>query len=210
MNFSFLLELLAGSSSVKYLSGATYRVNDDWPDGSCQFRDIMDYRTNPYVVGVGSWWWKHSLACGQCILIENGNRRSWGIVADYCPECTPRQLDVSPQISRQLSPTGITQNYPTLNVSLAQCRYIPSHPLRYQFYDGSSDWVWYLGVQYTSEPILALKINDQPAQHDGYGRWVVRGKRGQNRITLRNNHTSVNDTIDWQPGTREVWSKISF
>jgi hypothetical protein len=86
-------------------SGATFRGNSDMGNtiGSCQFgllkknMNYVDSGFNPYLVGVGSYFWKGSSSCGQCLLLRNpkNGRSVVSMITDYCPPpCTSKQLDL--------------------------------------------------------------------------------------------------------------------
>lgn len=108
---------------VFYDSGATYRGRDSVAENSCQYQEAkyMDSLTSPHIVGVGSWWWQHSLSCGQCLLIRTDKKEAIGVIGDYCPGCSPRQLDLNPTLSASLSLKHKPQNYQVLHVAKVPC-----------------------------------------------------------------------------------------
>lgn len=156
-------------------SGATFRGDDSVPENSCQFMGAryMDSLSSPHIVGVGKWWWLDSLACGQCIAIRAGNLTVMGVIGDYCPGCTPRQLDLNKRLSAKLSPRGKPQNFQTLSVGLADCRYVPAQPLTLHLHRDSNPWVMYVQVLFATQPAVAIRFGAVDAWRDKYGRWVV-------------------------------------
>lgn len=169
--------LVNSTAGIKWLqSGATWRGTDSHPENSCQYKSAryMDSLTSPYIIGVGAWWWRKSVACGQCLLLRAGNRVAVGVVGDYCPPpCTPRQLDLNPALSKALSPTNRTQNYATLEVAYVPCGYKPNVDPYLHMHRDSNPWVMYIQVLFTKHPVLEFSFGGVPGYHDAFGRWVL-------------------------------------
>ena len=163
-------------------AGATFRTNATMGQYgmSCQFYQppeiqYMHPGLNPYVAGVGRHWWANSKSCGQCIKITNthNNKSGLAIIADYCPECTPRQLDLGDKVSRKLSSHDKPENYGAwLKVENVECDWQPAQQPTFAVHKDSSAWHWYVIPQFLSAPLKSITIENQQASHDNYGRWV--------------------------------------
>lgn len=156
------------------ITGATFR--SDRVMGkygmSCQYwkADLkyMSSGHSRYLTGVGQWWWDESRACGQCLLI---NDRVLVVIADYCPNCSPKQLDLNDQASASLNTRERPMNYNHLRVRKVACDW--RHKAGVWKDVGSDRRVWYLIPLYLPQPLKSLKVGNTQAYHDKYGRWVV-------------------------------------
>ena len=143
---------------------------------SCQYWKpplrYMHAGDNQYLVGVGDWWWDNSDTCGQCLIVKNGNRTVNLVIADYCPECSPKQLDINQYASAALSPRERPQNFRNLTVYKGDCVWETRQP-RIFLDQGSSMYNWYMIPLYFPRPALSVEVLGQKAYHDNYGRWVI-------------------------------------
>ena len=150
---------------------------------SCQFWQpgVLEYLhpTHPQVIGVGEWWWKESRQCHQCLLLSNNlnNHTTKVLIADYCPECTPRQLDLNDKASAKLSSKNRPENYYNLTAREIPCQTINSVPLLFRD-KGSSIYHWYLIPLNIKHPLKNITLPDKnSAEHDKYGRWILHFNR---------------------------------
>lgn len=158
-------------------SGATYR-DTVGNENACQYNvsHFMHSGTNPHIVGVGSWWWDGSKVCGQCLRIMNvhNGKEVTGVVGDYCPECSPRQLDLSQSLSMRLNDGKKPSNCDTLLVAKVDCDWYPKpQPVQYFLYPGSDNWQLYVAFMLDAQPAQAVTVNGSRGVHDLYGRWYV-------------------------------------
>lgn len=187
------------------ITGATYRGNSDMggSQGSCQFwqkntLNYIDSGWNPYLVGVGAFFFDSSKACGQCLLILNPKTKKYivSVITDYCPPpCSSRQLDIQVAGSAFLASgnsfnsvpyKGGPENYSNLQVWKVECDW-KNHLLEYYFDTGSSRFHFYLILLYASVPPTRVEIYkvdnsflgksiiaiNTKITHDTYGRWVI-------------------------------------
>lgn len=186
-----LVNLLVPSLSVPYLdiseqalsqdiewihrAGATYRGDDSVFDGSCQYQKAgyMHSLDSEYLVGVGLKLWKNSTLCGQCLLLRHGNYTHVGIIGDFCPDCSPLQLDLNPHLSAKLN-GGKKRNIMNLSIALVPCHWQPQSVRPSIFvYNSSSPWVLYLTILHAKNVAKTVSVNGIKAYHDNFGRWVA-------------------------------------
>lgn len=155
---------------------------------SCQFWQpgLLEYLhpTHPLITGVGSWWWEESRQCHQCLKLTNklNNLSTTVMIADYCPECTPRQLDLNDRASAKLSSRKRPENYYNLSAKLIPCS--PKFPTQLFLDKGSSNFNWYIIPLHISTPFLNMSTQDKKAYHDRYGRWVFHWPKKKTTPTL--------------------------
>lgn len=179
--------LLLASGSIlgpEVPSGSTYRTNTTMGHYgmSCQYWRVPEMRfmhpgLNQYLTGVGSWWWRESSSCGQCIKVTEPetDRSVVLVIGDYCPECTPRQLDMNDWASRKLNDRNKALNYQKLFVERVECDW--PRGVEFKLHRDSSKWHWYIIPVFLREPLISLKCRGQAAYHDKYGRWVIEFKK---------------------------------
>lgn len=214
------------SSTMKI--GATFRGHKDMGDtqGSCQFwqknyLNFIDSGWNPYIIGVGRGLWDDSKNCGKCALIKNPKTgfSIVSIITDFCPECSPKQIDIQLAGSAFLASgnslnskpyKGGPENYDNLELKFVECDF-SSHKLEYYFDTGSSEFHWYLIVMYNSLPfddidVIGLKngkdsFRGDTKGHDKFGRWVIEFKgtafRGEYKLKLKIGSKTYEDRITW-------------
>jgi hypothetical protein len=168
-------------------TGATFRTNENMGmyGMSCQYWQppkltYMHPGFNPYLTGAGSWWWRNSSACGQCLEVKRGDAAVILVIADYCPECTPKQLDMNNYASEILNNNNRARNYLDLKVRRVSCDWggAAINVNRYYYLDkGSSIFNWYVIPLYLERPLTSLRVYDTDAYHDKYGRWVLAFKK---------------------------------
>lgn len=236
-DLSSMFQLGYGSENVDHkvqLAGATFRSNTGMGgyDGSCQYWqkglfNFADPGWNPYLVGVGSYFWNNSVACGQCLHVTNpANGNSVVVVVtDYCPPpCSSRQLDLQASSSAFLASgtstnsipyKGGPQNYASLQVRRVECDW-KGEPLMYWFSTGSSAYSWYIIIAFQTIPVIDIKVEKLDltdptkvigagynAHHDKYGRWAISFKgisgAGLYRLTLwgKGQKNPIQDRIYW-------------
>lgn len=164
-------------------SGATFRTNHTMGHFgmSCQYwqpkygLEYMHPGLNEYLTGVGRWWWDGSKECGRCLLI---NKTVVVAIADYCPECTPRQLDLNDKASKKLSRRNRPENYRDLHVKIVDCKW-KGKVAGVWLDKGSNVYNWYVIPLYLRQPLARVRVGFINAVHDRYGRWVVSFKRGE-------------------------------
>lgn len=111
------------------------------------------------------------MSCGQCLEVSRANRSVVIVVADYCPECSPKQLDINDMASSKLSTRNRPENYVDLQVKKVVCNW---HAKRQYYLDkGSSVYNWYIIPLFLERPLKSLSVLNQSAIHDKYGRWVI-------------------------------------
>lgn len=159
-------------------SGSTFRTNEGMGHYgmSCQYWQpprlkYMHPGLNRYLTGVGSWWWKDSYVCGQCLEIRRFSKNVVVVVGDYCPECTPMQLDLIDIASRKLSFHNKPENYDDIKVRKVSCDW--PHKRQYYLDKGSSVYNWYIIPLFLERPLISLRAMNHSGYHDKYGRWVV-------------------------------------
>lgn len=159
-------------------AGATYRPAESL-GMSCQFYqppnlNYIDAETNVFVVGVSRHLFRRSLQCHQCILI---NETVLGIIADYCPKCTPYQLDLNPFQSKELnSKEGQRRprnyEFKELRFRRVDCAF-GTFP-KFYFDKGSSRKYLYLIPLFVKKPLHSVETSDGArVMHDTFGRWVT-------------------------------------
>lgn len=159
-------------------SGATYRTNQTMGHFgmACQYWQppaltYLHPGESVYLTGVGSYWWRDSRECGRCLLVNSGAKYVSLVVSDYCPECSPRQLDINDNAVRLLSSKGQLQNFQKLTVMKVKCHW---QDKPYFYLDkGSSVYNWYLIPLNFPQPLVRVTVLEQEAQHDKYGRWAI-------------------------------------
>ena len=218
-------------------AGGTFRGHVDMggKPGSCQLWDkaymkYMDPGWNPYIVGVGSYFFNESLACGQCLRIRNpkNNFSIVSVITDYCPPpCGSKQLDIQLAGSAFLASgnslndkpyKGGPENYNNLEVWIVQCSW--DRPMEYYFDTGSSAYHWYLIILYANEPATRIQVDavdkdnkflysGKTQGHDKFGRWVIQFKwasEGKFRIKYYTDNADIVDYI-WWSGKHHTISK---
>lgn len=184
IDWSNHLLLTAGSiTGPRVPSGSTYRTNATMGHYgmSCQYwrppeMQFMHPGLNHYLTGVGKWWWLDSRSCGQCLKVTEPQRNISVIlvVADYCPECTPRQLDMNDMASKNLNAKIKPTNHQKLYVQRIVCDW--SRQVEFRLHRDSSRWHWYIIPVFLKQPLISLESRERTAVHDKYGRWVIEFK----------------------------------
>jgi hypothetical protein len=223
------LQLKYGKSISSVIKiGATFRGHKDMGNtqGSCQFwqknyLNFVDSGWNPYIIGVGRALWDDSKNCGKCALIKNPKTgfSIISIITDFCPGCTPRQIDIQLAGSAFLASgnslnsnpyRGGPENYNNLLLEFVECDF-SSHKLEYYFDTGSSAFHWYLIIMYNTIPIddinvIGLKDGKESFRgniqgHDKFGRWVVEfggnAIEGDYKINIKILDREFEDYISW-------------
>jgi hypothetical protein len=147
---------------------------------SCQFWDPPAVKyihpgLNQYLTGVGRYWWRNSTTCGKCLDIKNtrNGKRTTVIVGDFCPECSPRQLDIVDLASAKLSSHDKPENYGSwLDITEVECNWLPEEEPKLIPHKHTSPWHWYLIPTFLKQPLQNISISNTKGYHDNFGRWV--------------------------------------
>lgn len=186
---AILIGILALKGFFVDNSGATYRTNRTMGHFgmSCQYwKEGLRYMhpgESIILTGVGKYWWDDSKECGRCLLVRFKDRWSSVVIADYCPECTPRQLDLNEYSTRWLLGGQLT-NLPVLSVAKFKCVWKGKPMLVLD--EGSSVYTWYIIPLNFPEPLKGIQVLNQSANHDKFGRWVIAFK-----VKFPGKHTSA-------------------